>query len=145
MRLKLATYLSLVVLMAALSSGCAPTKEVGGETVLKEYPEYTVLDCQSGKASYYNKRLHGRKTASGQRYSNSQYTAAHKKYPFGTHVRVVSLKSGKSVIVTINDRGPRGSRIIDVSYAAAQELGMLRAGTDEVRLEVLAWGRPDDN
>jgi rare lipoprotein A len=79
----------------------------------------------------------GRKTASGERYSHRKLTAAHRTLKFGTTVRVTRLDDGRSVVVRVNDRGPftRG-RIIDLSRAAAERLGMIRAGTARVRLEL---------
>ena len=98
-------------------------------------------EVEVGLASYYGKRLVGRKTASGERYDKDALTAAHRDYPFGTWVRVTSLNNGKTVLVRINDRGPRrGKRIIDLSRRAASELGMIYAGVASVRLEVLSWG-----
>jgi len=93
---------------------------------------------ESGKASYYANRHHGLKTASGERFDQNALTAAHRKLPFGTRVRVTNLNNDRSVVVRINDRGPfvRG-RIIDVSRAAAQRLDMLRAGVVPVRIETL--------
>lgn len=93
---------------------------------------------QVGIASYYHRSFHGRKTASGEAYDKGRYTAAHKRLPFGTKVRVTSLATGRSVLVRINDRGPyvRG-RIIDLSRRAARDLGMLTKGLLRVRLEVV--------
>lgn len=91
-----------------------------------------------GLASFYAKSLHGRRTASGERLDRQALTAAHRSYPFGTRVRVVNLANGKSVVVRINDRGPFvGSRIIDLSEAAAKTIGMWRKGVVSVRLEPL--------
>ena len=88
-----------------------------------------------GIASYYADRFHGRQTASGERYDRNAFTAAHRRLPFGTHVRVVNLDNGKTVEVRINDRGPFvAGRVIDVSYAAAQKLGMLQRGVVRVRV-----------
>lgn len=80
---------------------------------------------QSGTASWYGNRFHGRRTASGERYDMRGYTAAHKSLPFGTILRVTNLDNDRSVLVRINDRGPyvRG-RIIDLSRAAAEEIGV---------------------
>ena len=91
-----------------------------------------------GWASWYGKDFHGRRTASGAVYDMYQLTAAHKTLPLGTSAMVTHLDNGKSVMVTINDRGPfvRG-RIIDLSYAAAQALGMVEEGVAKVRLEVV--------
>ncbi|MFO1155673.1 MAG: septal ring lytic transglycosylase RlpA family protein [Rhodospirillales bacterium] len=92
---------------------------------------------QRGEASWYGPGFHGRKTASGERFNQHELTAAHRKLPLGTKARVTNLDNGKSVEVKINDRGPyvRG-RIIDLSKAAAEHLGMKNAGTTPVRLEV---------
>lgn len=88
-----------------------------------------------GSASYYGKKFHGSKTASGQKFNMHAMTAAHKTLPFNTKVKVKNLKNGKEVIVTIIDRGPfiKG-RIIDVSYAAAKQLGMINAGVIQVEV-----------
>ena len=93
---------------------------------------------QTGVASWYGEEYHGRETASGEVFDMYKLTAAHNKLPFGTRVRVINLKNGKSVIVKINDRGPfvRG-RIIDLSYAAAKKIGILQCGTAEVRIQVV--------
>ena len=93
---------------------------------------------QVGYASYYADRFHGRRTASGERYHVRKLTAAHRSLPFGTLVQVRVLKTGASVKVRINDRGPfvKG-RIIDLSWAAAKKLDMLRAGVAKVELTVL--------
>ena len=91
-----------------------------------------------GFASYYDSRFHGARTASGERYDEKALTAAHRTLPFGTRVQVTNLSNGRSVIVTITDRGPfaRG-RVIDVSRRAARRLDFLRDGTARVRLEVV--------
>jgi len=92
-------------------------------------------------ASYYSNSLQGRKTASGERYNKSLLTAAHRSLPFGTLVRVTMLSTGKQVIVKINDRGPfRKRRSIDLSYKAAKAIGIIRAGTAKVRLEIISRG-----
>ena len=97
---------------------------------------------QLGVASYYADRFHGRKTASGERYDRTAYTAAHRHLPLGTRVRVTDLKSGNSVKVTVNDRGPYvKGRIIDLSRKAAGALGMTKRGLAKVRIEVLSVPR----
>ena len=91
---------------------------------------------QCGGASWYGPGFHGKKAASGQRFDQNAMTAAHKSLPFGTKVRVVDQRSGKSVNVTINDRGPfHKGRIIDLSKAAATKLGIRNAGTGKVCIE----------
>ena len=91
-----------------------------------------------GLAAYYDDQLHGRPTASGDLYDRNKLTAAHRTLPFGTRVRVTNERNGTSVIVRINDRGPiNRERIIDLSRAAAEAIGMLNAGVVPVKLEVL--------
>lgn len=99
-----------------------------------------VASTQSGRATWYGGRFHGRLTASGERFDKRQLTAAHRYLPFGTYVRVKNLRNDSSVIVRINDRGPFGDarRIIDVSRRAAEELGMVGSGVVPVELEILA-------
>ncbi len=93
---------------------------------------------QFGKASWYGPRFHGRRTANGERFNKFHLTAAHRTLPFGTMVRVTNLQNGRSIVVRINDRGPYiGGRIIDLSYAAAQQLGMHRLGIIRVKVEIL--------
>ena len=92
---------------------------------------------EEGDASYYADKLDGNKTASGEPYDKDAFTAAHRTLPFGTKVKVTYLKSGKSVDVVINDRGPHSkNRIIDLSGAAAKEIGIIDAGHGVVSLEV---------
>jgi rare lipoprotein A len=96
---------------------------------------------QTGRISYYGKRHNGRKTASGEIYDIDELTASHKSFPFGTKVKVTNLANNKSVVLKINDRLPKSShRMIDVSYRAARELGMLRKGLVRAEIEVVRWG-----
>jgi len=91
-----------------------------------------------GIASWYGPGFHGKTTANGELYDMYAFTAAHKTLPFGTVVEVVDLDTGRSVVVRINDRGPFvPGRIIDLSYAAAEALGILERGTARVGLIVL--------
>lgn len=95
---------------------------------------------QVGIASWYGPGFHGKRTASGEIYDMYAMTAAHRTLPFGTIVRVVDLETKRSVVVRINDRGPFvEGRIIDLSYAAAVELGMVRKGLARVGLQILKW------
>lgn len=95
---------------------------------------------QKGIASWYGKKWHGRKTASGAIFNMHLFTAAHKTLPLGTKVKVTNIKNGRSVKVLIIDRGPYiKKRIIDLSRAAAIELGLLRKGVGVVKLEVLSY------
>lgn len=97
------------------------SEEEGSEIEVLETPVYE----QTGTASWYGNKFHGRRTANGERYNMHAYTAAHKSLPFGTILRVTNLDNDKSVLVRVNDRGPyvRG-RIIDLSRAAAEEIGV---------------------
>ncbi len=100
--------------------------------------QQSVSRIDTGVASYYALKFHGRKTANGDIFHNDSLTAAHKTLPFGTLVRVTNLRNNKSVIVRINDRGMHGKkRIIDLSQAAAKEINMLGSGLVKVKLEVL--------
>ena len=92
---------------------------------------------QRGGASWYGLQFHGRRTASGERFNLNAYTAAHRRLPFGTKVCVHSLVTGKEVLVRINDRGPHTpGRIIDLSRAAAQALGLMGEGIKQVALSL---------
>lgn len=92
---------------------------------------------QKGKASYYSKRATGARTASGARLHHDSLTCAHRTYPFGTLLKVTNPMNGKEVIVKVTDRGPYGrGRIIDLSWAAAKQLGILAQGVATVQVQV---------
>ncbi len=96
---------------------------------------------QIGVASYYGSKFHKKRTANGEIFNMYKVSAAHKTLPLGTKVRVINLKNGRSLTMTINDRGPYvKGRIIDLSYKAAQKLGFVNQGTTKVRIEVLRLG-----
>jgi rare lipoprotein A len=91
---------------------------------------------QTGEASWYGAQHHGKRTASGAIFDQARLTAAHRSLPFGTRLKVTNLSNGKTVEVEVTDRGPyAGNRIIDLSRAAAQAIGMIESGTATVRLE----------
>lgn len=114
-------------LIAAFISGCA------GQTPEEKKPAFE----QVGLASYYAEKFHGRRTASGERYDRQALTAAHPTLPFDTMVTVKNTRNNRSVTVRINDRGPHiKGRIIDLSYAAARQLGMIRNGVVRVRITI---------
>lgn len=98
-----------------------------------------IAQTQTGKASFYSDKFEGRQTASGEIYKHNLSTAAHRKLPFGTKVKVTNLQNDKTAVVKINDRGPfiRG-RIIDLSQSVANYLGVLNDGNSEVNIEVIA-------
>lgn len=119
----LACGLLIWIMVASCSSGPSPKPPSRDEAV--------------GLASYYGKKFHGRRTASGERFNMHAMTAAHRSLAFGSMVRVTHAKNGRTVKVRINDRGPfiKG-RIIDLSHAAAKKLGMLAEGVARVRIRV---------
>jgi rare lipoprotein A len=107
-----------------------------------QYPEETrdrpAGHEESGMISFYADKFHGRKTASGEIFDKRAMTAAHRTLPFRTKVKVTNLANGKSVVVTINDRGPFArNRILDLSPAAAREIGLGTQGTVKAKVEVL--------
>jgi len=96
----------------------------------------------TGVASWYGDDFHGKQTSNGEYYNMYDLTAAHKTLPINTRVRVTNLKNGMSTTVRINDRGPFvNDRIIDLSYAAAQEIDMIKHGTSKVKLEVIEFDK----
>ena len=103
---------------------------------IRNHPE-----VQIGIASYYGKKFHRKLTANGQRFNMYKVSAAHKTLPLGTRVKVTNLNNGKSIRLTINDRGPfKKGRILDLSYKAAQKLGFVNEGTTKVRIDVIKLG-----
>jgi rare lipoprotein A len=135
------------IVLSALASGCAtsrppaPSARIPPETRPGAKP--APRPSQTGEASWYGEAHHGHPTASGEIYDMYKLTAAHPSLPMGSKVMVTNLKNGKSVEVRINDRGPTvDGRIIDLSYAAAKELGAVSGGTIPVRLRVLSTPPP---
>lgn len=138
---------------ASLPSQAARNDEPDPAVVLEPAPEEAeltqefqaapALSSLEGEASYYSDKLAGHKTASGEPYRPRSLTAAHRSLPLGTVLRVSRRDGTRSVYVRINDRGPFGSerRILDLSRAAFERLGKLRAGVLEVRAEVVAYGK----
>lgn len=129
--------------LRSLLGGAEALTEVEGEP--EPEPEATVAVANwgvastfSGQASWYGPGFHGRQTASGERFNQNALTAAHRTLPFGTRVRVINANNNREVIVRINDRGPFShGRVIDLSAAAAREIGLHLAGVGPVRVEVL--------
>jgi rare lipoprotein A len=113
-----------LIMALVITSGCRSTSSARSG-----------MARETGFASYYAHKYHGRTTASGERFDMNAMTAAHKTLPFGTKVKVTNLDNGRSVIVRITDRGPfvKG-RVIDLSLAAAKKLDMVRAGVAEVEV-----------
>jgi rare lipoprotein A len=88
--------------------------------------------------SYYSTKFNGRKTANGEIYNMFDFTCAHKKLPFGTKLKVTNPENNKSVIVRVNDRGPFvEGRDLDISYAAAKKIGLIKYGFKKLKVEIL--------
>lgn len=120
----------MCVALALVACAAGPKKTTTG----KQVP----ISVQQGKASWYGGKHHGGPTASGERFNKFAMTAAHRTLRMNTRVRVTNLRNGRTVEVRINDRGPfTKGRIIDLSEAAARQLGMLDAGVVPVRVEVI--------
>ncbi len=129
------SFLCLALSLLAFVAGVAPATAAGPK-------RYHGGETESGKASWYG-RSQGHVTASGERFNENELTAAHRRLPFGSVVRVTNLQNGRSVEVRINDRGPwTGGRILDVSSAAADVLEMKKSGIVPVRMEVMELGSP---
>ena len=125
-----------------MSIACFTTRPavaiIGLLALLWSIPPLHAGPTETGIASYYHNRFHGRRTASGEIYRSNKYTAAHRRLPLGTRVRVTNLDNKRSVEVRINDRGPYArKRIIDLSRKAAKDLGFLEKGLAKVKIEVL--------
>jgi rare lipoprotein A len=136
----------MLAVLALVATGCATGRPAGPLTdgpprrdaVARPPAPPPPSGAMTGQASWYGQAHHGKKTASGEVYDRMQLTAAHRTLPMGTRVRVTNVDNGRSVVVRINDRGPfKAGRVIDLSQAAARELGALGEGLFNVRLEVL--------
>jgi rare lipoprotein A len=126
MKIKKSTILSLAL---SISSLFLTTPVAARETV-------RTLGVKT--VSWYGPGFHGRKTANGERFNQHAFTAAHKTLPFGTKLKVTCIATGKSAIVTVNDRGPfHGNRALDLSKAAASAIGLLDRGVGKVKIDVL--------
>ena len=119
-----------ILCLALLVVGCS-----GGH---KQAHTPRSLNGFTGVASWYGPGFQGRRTASGERFNMHKFTCAHKSLPFGTELEVTHLSNGKSVAVRVNDRGPfvRG-RVLDLSYAAAQKIGLVGSGHAPVRARIV--------
>lgn len=127
----------VLLLPLLLFTACAPAVgTLGVASALRA--ELPALQHE-GIASWYGPGFAGRLTANGEIFDPNELTAAHRTLPFGTRVRVVNLANGQSVVVRINDRGPfKPGRIIDLSRAAAERIGLVRSGTGQVRIELVS-------
>lgn len=122
----------LALLLAILYSGCSAHR----------YASTGPGTTQRGLASWYGPKFHGRATASGEIFNMHGLTAAHRDLPLGSMIEVTHLDTGRQITVRVNDRGPfvRG-RILDLSYGAAQKLGMVKAGVAQIELRVVSLGK----
>ena len=137
----------LLITISSILYSCGPTIAYGDYInsdgmsrkeieAIRNHPE-----VQIGIASYYGREFHRKLTANGQRFNMYKVSAAHKTLPLGTRVKVTNLNNGKSIRLTINDRGPfKKGRILDLSYKAAQKLGFVNEGTTKVRIDVIKLG-----
>jgi rare lipoprotein A len=146
--------LVLAFLIGVVSLGCGATGRLaridgdGIDPPSREPSRYFPHDRDAfdeselvGEATWYGGRFQGRSTANGERFDMHLMTAAHRELPFNTVVRVVRDDDRRSVVVRVNDRGPGSPhRVIDLSWAAAHEIGMVEQGHADVQLEILHWG-----
>jgi len=140
------TYCSRILALFSVPFLVANLAACGGAPKPVYFPGYPVGFVERGVASWYGPGFHGNKTANGERYDMNQLTAAHRTLPLGSIAVVRSMSTGRQVTVRINDRGPfaRG-RILDLSLAGAQVLGMTGAGTEQIELRVVGYqGRTAD-
>jgi peptidoglycan lytic transglycosylase len=124
----------IVVLFAALAACTHAPRRAAEEP--PGAPAAETAGGEVGLASFYGKRFHGRRTASGARYDMHAMTCAHPRAAFGARLRVTDLENGRTVVVTVTDRGPfKRGRVVDLSLAAARELGMIERGLARVRVQ----------
>lgn len=139
--MKIKIPLTAIILLSSLTyTTNVYSKQNPHEEEAKRIVESSIKKVFSGNASFYGHGdgFHGRKTANGETFNKNAMTAAHRKLPFGTKVKVTCVSTGKSVVVRINDRGPVPQhRILDLSYGAAKAIGMVDRGVAAVKLEVL--------
>lgn len=134
MGLRTIRFLAIVVSASLGACSWIPKGESGLDVGIKD----------RGLASWYGEQFHGKLAANGEVFDMSALTAAHRTLPLGSMIRVVNLQNGKHVRVRINDRGPYvNGRILDLSYAAAAQLGMVQGGVSIIQLEVIGDHRPD--
>ncbi len=127
--------LAAALILAVVLAGCATTPGPVRPPVSQDL----LRPVQTGYASWYGRLHQGRVTTSGEPYDMNRFTAAHPALPMGTRLLVTNVKNGRSVTVRVNDRGPTvDGRILDLSYAAARELGAVGDGVVPVRIQVVS-------
>ncbi len=151
------TRITILFVITLLFAGCARQRYTVPDTTPhkvskpyvvqgKQYEPLATADgfVQEGLASFYGRDFHGRKTSNGELFDMHALTAAHKTLPFGVYVKVEHKRTGKEVVVRINDRGPFvGNRIIDLSEGAASRIGVLQEGVAAVRISALGYKSGD--
>jgi rare lipoprotein A len=146
--MKCGRFVVCMLLLASLSAARIVSQQAGPQDAgaLQAAPQEQSAErdeAERGYAAFYSESLEGHKTACGRTYNSTQLTAAHPKLRCGTKLRVTNLRNGKTVRVTVNDRGPLShgnsshNRIIDLSYAAARRLDFIKQGSTLVKVEVL--------
>jgi rare lipoprotein A (peptidoglycan hydrolase) len=139
-----------LLFLAFVAQSCATLSQVNSRGAItpnlqKTSPKQSIIVVQRGEASWYGPGLQGKKTASGDSFDQTKLIAAHKTFPLGSKAKATNLKNGNSVEVEIKDRGPFvEGRIIDLSKAAAEKLGIVNAGTAPVQVELLSGSAPSD-
>ena len=138
--------LSMVSIIIILYLGCTASPKFRRDEMKRPSARWDLSQdpYQVGLASFYGKKFHGRPTSSGEIFDMYGMTAAHNTLPLGSQIQVTHLGNHKSVIVKVNDRGPfvKG-RILDLSYGAAKQLGMIEEGVAEVSIDVFRFGEEE--
>lgn len=146
MRLGGLSLLLALVCSSAFIVGCSGSDSIAARRGYVRFPgkhyaskeKAEIGTTISGEASYYGPGFHGKKTASGEIFNQNDLTCAHKKFPFGTVLKVTRIDNGESVVVRVNDRGPYvGDRILDLSVAAGKKIGLDKVGHAKVNAEVI--------
>jgi rare lipoprotein A len=147
---KLIFAISIVVLCSYITNPIETTEAAQRQSVINVSKHHSRVSKSNlrlnnpkhNTASWYGPGFHGKKTANGERYNMYAMTAAHRTLPLSSYAEVTNLKNNRSVIVRINDRGPYiGNRVIDLSYAAAKELGIHKKGLGAVKITPLAFNQ----
>jgi len=139
---QLPTLLIINLILSSIILSCSVDRNLRNSRFSLAKPAAEVLatagEYISGVSSYYGKKFHGRKTANGETFNMYDLTAAHKTLPFGTILEVENLSNNKKVTVRINDRGPFiRNRILDLSYAAAEKIDMIKSGTAKISAKII--------
>ena len=129
----------IIGLLSGIIFLCAPVSTLAQSKTPAKVNTKKTTRVFYGQASYYSNKFHGRRTASGEIFNQKKLTCACNVLPLGTWIKVTNLKNGKTVVVKVNDRiHPRMKRIVDLSRAAATQLGFISRGLTRVKVEVVA-------